>query len=339
MFEEGETIGDGVEGTLVGAQFCVMNDRSWRSFNLSEAKDIHYGILHIIDLNPCLVEVLEKEVDPSDIAAVIEGMAYLGECERIQDAYFEFVTNYHILFASFDFTEEGKADLLFAGNIPSPSAANAIFKNIVLSGRRLLDDMEHSIRRTFGEESTQFKEWHAYAAQFYDESLSYALCYDIRNCIEHDRVLFVSAVNIDAEQQTVGFAINLENELFDTSLKGPTKDKLKQFLYDRKADGRSPWISLSRVVKNHFAQINILYVCFLDAMINAVLPLCEAAEQEHGALNPINCVVRKMPPLHPDDDAPASRVYKLAPSVPIAYYQIAKQEILEANEEAMKSFC
>ena len=327
-----------IEDTLVGTQFCVMNDRSWRSLDLASAKDVHYGILHVIDYNPYLVEALKQRVNLSDIAAINKGMKYLGECERIQELYFEFVTNTRLLLTSFDFSEEGKAALVFLGNIPSSSAANIMFKNIVLSGRRLIDGMEGSIKHTFGDKSEQYQEWREYAERFYDENLAYSFCYDVRNCVEHDGVLFVSAVNIDIEQQTVGFAVNLENELFDTSLKRATKEKLSQFLYERKMNGRSPWLSLSGITKNIHVQIGVLYVCFLRAMTEAAISICETAEQESEELAPINCIVRKMSPLHPNDDSPAARVYKLGPSVPIAHYQMVQEEILKDNEQMMESF-
>lgn len=315
-----------------------MNDWSWCSLDRASIGDARYGTLHTIDCNPCLVEVSGKRVDLSDIVAIKEGMKYLGECEKIQEAYLEFATNIRLLLTSFDFSEEGKAVLLFLENIPSSFAANAMFKNIVLSGRRLIDSMENSIKHTFGSESEQYDEWRASAERFYGESLSYAFCYDVRNCIEHDGVLFVSTVNIDIEQQTAGFAVNLENELFDTSLKSGTKEKLRQFLLERKSDGRSPWLSLSGVTKSYCAQIGVLYVCFLDMMIKAVMPICEAAAREGEALAPVNCIVRKMPPLHPDDDSPASRVYKLKPSVPLAHYQMTQEEVLRANKEMLGSF-
>lgn len=327
-----------IEGILTGTQFCAMNDRSWRSLDSASIRDTHYGILHTIDCNPCLVEVTGKRVDLTDIVAIREGMKYLGECEKIQEAYLEFVTNIRLLLTSFDFSEEGKAALLFLENIPSPFAANAMFKNIVLSGRRLIDGMEGSIKRTFGGESEQYNEWRACAERFYGESVSYAFCYDVRNCIEHDGVLFVSTVNIDIEQQTAGFAVNLENELLDTSLKSGTKEKLRQFLHERKLDGRSPWLSLSGMTKSYYVQIGVLYVCFLDMMIKAVVPICEAAEREGEALAPVNCIVRKMPPLHPDDDKPASRVYRLSPNIPLALYQIIREEVLKANKEMLGSF-
>ena len=49
-------------------------------------------------------------------------------------------------------------------------------------------------------------------------------------------------------------------------------------------------------------------------------------------------VLAKMPPLHPDDGSPASRVYKLKPSMPLAHYQMTQEEVLKANKEMLGSF-
>ena len=327
-----------VKETLQGTEFCAVTARHWQELKPEVLKDCRYGTLHVVECNPLVLTVYNENVCPGSMRALAKGLVLLGECDRFEIEYQGFLTNYTVLLSSFDFSEEGIASLLFEG-MSGLAAANEMFRNIVLSGKRLINGMESSLKSLLGKDSKQYEEWKNLAALYYDESIPYSPCYDIRNCIEHGDSVLVSLVNVDIRRKVSGFAINLENDIFDTSLKAATKDKLRQFLKERKESGLSPWLSLVRVVKTYRMQVGYLYALFLTYLTDKAIEVSEDAALEFDALSPINCVVRDMPGIHPDDLKPARRVYRIDPPAPILHYQESVDAAMEASNEVNKQIC
>ena len=183
-----------------------------------------------------------------------------------------------------------------------------------------------------GGKDNPYESWKSVTRYWYDNSMVYSFCYDIRNCIEHEQ-FFINLVNVDLKRGVGGFAINLENEIFDTNLKKATKQKLRDFLIKRKAEGLSPWISVAKTVQTFCMQLDYLYAFFLKIMIDKTIPLAASAQGELEELMPFNCIVRDMPPMHPNDTKPAKRIYRISPIVLPAFFQDRAQYVWSEAEE------
>ena len=120
-----------------------------------------------------------------------------------------FRRNVNELFSRYDLSEDGVVKTDLKGLPDVHFEASSLVYDVIVSGRRLVDHVEIALKSIFGAESEEYCTWREFASGFYDNCLPYALCYRLRNVIEHGFVA-ISTVNFNPRAGTVGLAINLE---------------------------------------------------------------------------------------------------------------------------------
>jgi len=174
-----------------------------------------------------------------------------------------FLNSIEYLTSNYDLAEDGRVPA-------TPKTLPQVYANVsglvydaIVSGRRLIDSIEKAINDVFGKESPEWVYWKGATKTFYDSSLSYALCYDLRNIVEHSFVA-LSTVNFDYKENVVGFAINLEAGLLQMDrIKPSLKQRLIDFYNERLAANLLPWISVAGTLNSYKSTICALYFEFL----------------------------------------------------------------------------
>ncbi len=114
-----------------------------------------------------------------------------------------FRRNVNELFSRYDLSEDGVVKTDLKGLPDAHFEASSLVYDVIVSGRRLVDHVEIALKSIFGAESEEYCTWREFASGFYDNCLPYALCYRLRNVIEHGFVA-ISTVNFNPRAGTVG---------------------------------------------------------------------------------------------------------------------------------------
>ena len=235
-----------------------------------------------------------------------------GVIMQLHFLFTSFRQNVDKLFNRYDLSEDG---IISADQEELPDIlfeASGMTYDVIVAGRRLVDHVENTLKSFFGEQSEEYQSWKEQAAGYYDKCLPYALCYHLRNVIEHD-FISISTVNFNPKMKTVGLAINLESGILQFKhFNAGVRERLIEYREQRLSDGLSPWLSVGGTISTFEGSVLFLYLWFL-LLVKESPCAKELPEIVQQGLVGWNCVVWKVGnndsyPLYSID-----RVYRFSP--------------------------
>lgn len=187
-----------------------------KELNAAKIKDLCFGQ---IDQYPVgqVTKLEDEKVSDEQLQAAINLGSIMGDFDKTRWLYSSLQVNIDNLLNNFALKEDGLVDITTdcTKNYLIHVRADAYIHSIVASAKRFIDSREAMLRKRFGKDSNQFKEWRKTVNSAYDKSIIYALLYELRNRLEHD-FWIISLVNVDMNELKAGFAINIDNDLLNS---------------------------------------------------------------------------------------------------------------------------
>lgn len=245
----------------------ITNHWQINELNKANLSDLRIGIMRHGPMGE--IAVTDKMPSKEQFEAIYEIGTISGESKQVRWLYDSARENIDSMMEAYDLREDGCVKM------PSNPIdcyryfvrADALFHSIVASAKCFIDKAELLLKTRFGESSESFKRWKSITAKSYDNSLVYALLYDLRNHIEHD-FWTVSLVNHDVTAQRAGLAINIDNGLFGIKkLKKPLRTRLCKWSEKRAENGETAWLSLGKCVLTYREMITALYAIWISEYI------------------------------------------------------------------------
>lgn len=317
--------------------FFVVYPWQWRT---TQNKRYTYGVLKSTKHVPLTVSDTEKVPSNDSLRSIASFCSLFGHSSRVATQYSQFSVSKSALLNKHDFSVDGNVS--FAGTNPSALYAEILFlfNSFLIAGKRTIDLMETTLKNHYSRQS--YSAWKQLSSMLYDKRLDYALCYDFRNCIEHETAL-ISIVNIDEQSSMAGFAINIDSGLLDSKLKNSTKKRLVKFAIERKSNGESPWLSLGQVISAYTKLITILYILFQTIVRKELTKQREyytngLSDAPRGA----NCVIEHAEEYKTTGYIPASRVCRfeeisIVADIDIEIKSLYRSYDLDSFEQSMAS--
>ena len=204
-------------------------------------------------------------VSAKDVESIQKLGSLAGDLFRIRWLYASSIDSANVLRTLFNLTEDGAIELPrdASQRFLAYVKADSLFHTLLSFSKKFIDKAEHCIDKHYGGTSTEYAEWKGITRTAYDDSIVYALMYDLRNCVEHD-FWTISLVNYDPETSRAGFALNVDNGLLALSkLKGGTKERLRSWAKERAKNGEVAWLSLGKCINTYQGILEVLYTsCF-----------------------------------------------------------------------------
>lgn len=233
----------------------------------SELESIEPGNLYLAAIhgnqNNEVVNCSNKHPSKRALAMLQKHELFYGSVMQLHFLLTSFMQNIDKLFNRYDLSEDGiisakqeeLPDILFE--------VSGLTYDVIVAGRRMADHVERTLKSFFGEQSEEYRSWKEQAAGYYDKCLPYALCYHLRNVIEHG-FISISTVNFNPKTNTVGLAINLESGILQyRPLNAGVRERLIEYHEQRLSEGLPPWLSVGGTISIFEGSVLFLYLWFL----------------------------------------------------------------------------
>lgn len=209
------------------------------------------------------------KVSNAQLDAFLEVGKPFGDHKWLEWLYNSVLSNVDLILGNFELAEDGVVSMPEDARMRYRYyvAADASFHSLVASAKKFLDEAKRLINKYCGCDSEYYQCWCDTTAHSYDNSLVYALMYDLRNRIEH-QIWTISLVNLDLKGRKAGLAINVTSDLLNLDLKKGLKNRLIEWSNKRLSNGENAWLSLGKCVKTYEAMIRALYLIWHDALID-----------------------------------------------------------------------
>lgn len=267
--------------TIMAEEFVITN--VWQAHELEDANlsDLRHGLVKPFP-TPDL-ETMPKVSDDRQLRAVVRIGKEYGYFEKVRWLYWSAQMNVQLFFSLYQMESDGVLE------VPSDPLqrylflvkGDALFPSILSAYKRFVDEVDRILLKNAGGSGDEvYEQWKELTKRFYDTDFSYALLYGLRNCVEHD-FWTISLVNYDSEKGTAGFAINIDNDLFNlTRLKGNVKDRLREWAIKRRAHDETAWLSVGKCINSYQVEMTTLYLLWLDYCRKRLISVLSEYEEE-----------------------------------------------------------
>ena len=237
----------------------------WQIMELSNARieDLRIGRIEENPMGPVSILSGDK-VSKEQLRAILSLGEVMGDFDQTRWLYESIQIQIDNLLRSFNLDEDGMMDITpdHTRNYFTLVQADANFHSIIVAAKRFIDRSEKLLKKRYGKDSRQYREWRSTVRTAYDSSMTYALLYDLRNCLEHG-FWTISLVNVDMSHLKAGLAINIDNDLLNSSLKSSTKNRLRKWASETVRKGDPAWLSLGKCLETYRNMILALYTLLL----------------------------------------------------------------------------
>lgn len=264
----------------------------WQIDELDSADRKNLSFCRLDERASYIIQDTGISVSEEQLETVKELGALAGDFMRVRWLYCSALDSAITLQAQFKLAEDGIIEVpddqhdLFYLYVK----ADSLFHTLVSFSRKFIDKAEHYIVKHNGPKSEAYACWKKTVSHGYDNSIVYALMYDLRNCVEHD-FWTISLVNVDPKSRSAGFALNVDNGLISLEkLKAKTKERLRKWATERARNDEPAWLSLGKCVETYTNMLNALYSLWFSLMFEKYV---EVADRNRGSLcsMPTNAVL------------------------------------------------
>lgn len=250
----------------MGEQIVITNFWQMRELEDAQTDELVFGTI-----GPSAVaDITETEIHPDaeQLSAILEIGEIGGEYEQVRWLYYSVQSSISILFDNYQLQEDGVVDMPDnpMERYTTFIAIDALFHSVVVFAKRFIDKAEYLLKHRFGNDSAVYTKWKSQTKYAYDNSMAYALMYDLRNCVEHE-FWTVSIVNYDMKNHhKAGLAINVDNDLLNHK-NARMEQRLREWARERANAGEPAWLSLGKCVGTYRGMIKSMYDVWLVAYI------------------------------------------------------------------------